>query len=71
MGRSESIYKTTTLRKNIEHEYASQFFEIGTIILADVIAAITDKNNYPDQCVDMRLDKAFHHGYYKEMVSLI
>ena len=29
MGRSESIYKTTTLRKNIEHEYASQFFELG------------------------------------------
>lgn len=29
MGRSESIYKTTTIRKNIEHEYASQFFELG------------------------------------------
>jgi len=29
VGRSESIYKTTTLRKNIEHEYASQFFELG------------------------------------------
>lgn len=50
--------KMSILRSFLKSELSSlQTLQTKTIILI---------NAY-----DMRLDKAFHHGYYKEMVSLI